>query len=42
MMKIDIYYIEKIMEPIVSELILKELDMLGEVSFNGIFYDEFE
>ena len=40
MMKIDIYYIEKIIEPLVSELILKELDMLGEVTFNGIFYDE--
>ena len=42
MMKIDIYYIEKIIEPLVSELISKELDMLGEVTFNGIFYDEFE
>jgi len=42
MMKIDIYYIEKIIEPLVSEVISKELDMLGEVTFNGIFYDEFE
>lgn len=42
MIKIDIYYIEKIIEPFVSELISKELDMLGEVTYNGIFYDEFE
>ena len=42
MMKIDIYYIEKIIEPLVSEVISKELDMLGEVTFNGIFYDELD
>lgn len=42
MMKIDIYYIEKIIEPHVSELILKELDMIGDVTFNGIFYNEYE
>jgi len=42
MIKIDIYYIEKIIEPHVSELISKELDMLGDVTFNGIFYNEFE
>lgn len=41
MMKIDIYYIEKIVEPIVSSIIHSELvNNNGKVTYKGLFYNE--
>tara|TARA_B110001452_G_C15106999_1_gene385914 strand:+ start:178 stop:690 length:513 start_codon:yes stop_codon:yes gene_type:complete len=42
MMKIDVYYIEKVINHLISDVISKELDMLEEFTYNGIFYNEFE
>ena len=39
--KIDIYYIEKIVEPIVSSIIHNELvNNNGKVTYKGLFYNE--